>query len=148
MDYEFIVLQSMSLFLINKGPFRWKALIAFLYVLLVSWLTAFTMVIVHDRVPDMEKYPPLPDLLLGKLSFSFTYNLEFLSYGFLLKNEIKTLLLRTEHKKFGFLLTIFIILIIMSFFAFKSISFLKKSFIYFYLVLFYFKIMLFKLLFK
>jgi len=47
-------------------PERWKALIAFSYVLLVSWLTAFTMVIVHDRVPDMEKYPPLPDLLLGK----------------------------------------------------------------------------------
>ncbi len=38
---------------------------AFCYVLVVSWLTAFTMVIVHDRVPDMEKYPPLPDLLLG-----------------------------------------------------------------------------------
>ncbi len=48
-------------------PERWKALLAFLYVLVVSWLSAFTMVIVHDRVPDMEKYPPLPDLLLDSL---------------------------------------------------------------------------------
>ena len=50
----------------NLRPERWKTLLAFLYVLLVSWLTAFVMVIVHDRVPDMERYPPLPDLLLGE----------------------------------------------------------------------------------
>ena len=50
----------------NLKPERWKTVLAFLYVLLVSWLTAFVMVIVHDRVPDMERYPPLPDLLLGK----------------------------------------------------------------------------------
>ena len=48
-------------------PERWKALLAFVYALGVSWVTAFVMVIVHDRVPDMEKYPPLPDILLGKL---------------------------------------------------------------------------------
>jgi len=47
-------------------PERWKALLAFVYALAVSWVTAFVMVIVHDRVPDMEKYPPLPDILLGK----------------------------------------------------------------------------------
>ena len=50
----------------NLRPERWKTLLAFLYVLLVSWITAFVMVIVHDRVPDMERYPPLPDLLLGE----------------------------------------------------------------------------------
>jgi len=48
-------------------PERWKAILAFLYVLLVSWITAFVMVIVHDRVPDMETYPPLPDILLDNL---------------------------------------------------------------------------------
>ena len=41
-------------------------IVAFLYVLVVSWLSAFVMVIVHDRVPDMERYPPLPDILLGE----------------------------------------------------------------------------------
>ena len=51
----------------NLRPERWKTLLAFLYVLLVSWITAFVMVIVHDRVPDMERYPPLPDLLLGEI---------------------------------------------------------------------------------
>jgi len=45
---------------------RWKTLLAFGYSLVVSWVTAFVMVIVHDRVPDMQKYPPLPDILLGK----------------------------------------------------------------------------------
>ena len=48
-------------------PERWKTILAFSYVLLVSWLTAFVMVIVHDRVPDMEKYPPLPDILLDNI---------------------------------------------------------------------------------
>lgn len=48
-------------------PERWKTLLAFLYVLMVSWLTAFVMVIVHDRVPDMEKYPPLPDIILDNV---------------------------------------------------------------------------------
>ena len=57
----------------NLRPERWKTLLAFLYVLLVSWLTAFVMVIVHDRVPDMERYPPLPDLLLGEKETSLMF---------------------------------------------------------------------------
>jgi len=48
-------------------PERWKFALAVLYGLFVSWLTAFTMTIVHDRVPDMNKYPPLPDLILDNI---------------------------------------------------------------------------------
>ncbi|CAG0889522.1 unnamed protein product [Cyprideis torosa] len=51
----------------NPSPEFWKCFIAFLYCLTVSWITSFTMVIVHDRVPDMKRYPPLPDLILDNL---------------------------------------------------------------------------------
>lgn len=44
-----------------------KAIIAFCYVVVVTWITAFVMVIVHDRVPDMKKYPPLPDIFLDNV---------------------------------------------------------------------------------
>lgn len=48
-------------------PERWKTFCAVLYALFVSWISAFVMVIVHDRVPDMEKYPPLPDIILDNI---------------------------------------------------------------------------------
>ena len=48
-------------------PERWKLGIAVLYGLFVSWLTAVVMTIVHDRVPDMNKYPPLPDIILDNM---------------------------------------------------------------------------------
>lgn len=44
-----------------------KALIALTYLFVVTWITAFVMVIVHDRVPDMKKYPPLPDIFLDNV---------------------------------------------------------------------------------
>ena len=48
-------------------PERWKAGLAIFYALLVSWFTALVMTLVHDRVPDMNKYPPLPDLILDNI---------------------------------------------------------------------------------
>ncbi|CAH1994527.1 unnamed protein product [Acanthoscelides obtectus] len=48
-------------------PEKTKALISFMYVVIVTWITAFVMVIVHDRVPDMKKYPPLPDIFLDNV---------------------------------------------------------------------------------
>lgn len=48
-------------------PEKMKAFLSFLYVVLVTWITAFVMVIVHDRVPDMKKYPPLPDIFLDNI---------------------------------------------------------------------------------
>ncbi|KAL0266353.1 UNVERIFIED_CONTAM: hypothetical protein PYX00_008923 [Menopon gallinae] len=45
----------------------WKTLISLLYLFIVTWITAFVMVIVHNRVPDMKKYPPLPDIFLDNV---------------------------------------------------------------------------------
>lgn len=43
---------------VNSEP--WKTFVALMYFLLATWTTAITMVIVHDRVPDMIVFPPLP----------------------------------------------------------------------------------------
>lgn len=48
-------------------PEKTKAFVSFCYVVFVTWVTAFVMVIVHDRVPDMKKYPPLPDIFLDNV---------------------------------------------------------------------------------
>lgn len=48
-------------------PEIWKALISLAYLFVVTWITSFVMVIVHDRVPDMKKYPPLPDIFLDNV---------------------------------------------------------------------------------
>lgn len=44
-----------------------KALLAMAYFTAVTLLTAFVMVFVHDRVPDMATYPPLPDIFLDNV---------------------------------------------------------------------------------
>uniref|UniRef100_F1KYR4 Sphingomyelin synthase-related 1 n=1 Tax=Ascaris suum TaxID=6253 RepID=F1KYR4_ASCSU len=44
-----------------------KLAIAFCYCTFSLLITAFVMVLVHDRVPDMKTYPPLPDIVLDNL---------------------------------------------------------------------------------
>ena len=51
----------------NLDPELFKTALSFIYVFLVFLLTSFVMVIVHDRVPDTTKYPPLPDLFLDNI---------------------------------------------------------------------------------
>lgn len=47
-------------------PEVWKTVISSLYVFFVFGFTSFVMVIVHERVPDMTTYPPLPDIFLDR----------------------------------------------------------------------------------
>lgn len=51
----------------NLDPELWKTALSFIYVFTVFLLTSFVMVIVHDRVPDTQKYPPLPDIFLDNV---------------------------------------------------------------------------------
>ncbi|XP_062612028.1 sphingomyelin synthase-related protein 1-like [Saccostrea cucullata] len=46
-----------------------KTVLSFVYVFTVFLFTSFVMVIVHERVPDVEKYPPLPDIFLDNVPF-------------------------------------------------------------------------------
>lgn len=60
-------------------PEVWKTVISSIYVFLVFGFTSFVMVIVHERVPDMRTYPPLPDIFLDRyrpniLCFFFSNN--------------------------------------------------------------------------
>ena len=50
-------------------PEFWKTLLSFLYIFAVFLSTALVMVIVHDRVPDMQRYPPLPDIFLDNMPY-------------------------------------------------------------------------------
>jgi hypothetical protein len=52
---------------LHLKPELFKTVVAMAYLFIVTWITALVMVIVHDRVPDMEKYPPLPDLFLDNM---------------------------------------------------------------------------------
>ncbi|VEL28747.1 unnamed protein product, partial [Protopolystoma xenopodis] len=46
---------------------HWKVLASGLYAFLVFGLSSFAMVLAHERLPDISKYPPLPDILLDNL---------------------------------------------------------------------------------
>ncbi|KAJ6642732.1 Ceramide phosphoethanolamine synthase, partial [Pseudolycoriella hygida] len=48
-------------------PEVFKTFISLAYAFLVTWITAIVMVIVHERVPDMKRYPPLPDIFLDNV---------------------------------------------------------------------------------
>lgn len=50
-------------------PEVWKTVISSFYVFFVFGFTSFVMVIVHERVPDMRTYPPLPDIFLDRYRF-------------------------------------------------------------------------------
>lgn len=47
-------------------PEVWKTVLSSIYVFLVIGFTSFVMVLVHERVPDMRTYPPLPDIFLDR----------------------------------------------------------------------------------
>lgn len=53
----------------HLNPEIWKTFLSFFYVFFVFLITSCVMVIVHDRVPDMKKYPPLPDIVLDNVPF-------------------------------------------------------------------------------
>ncbi|KAH8380027.1 hypothetical protein KR009_008537 [Drosophila setifemur] len=44
-----------------------KTAMSLAYSFVVTWITSFVMVIVHERVPDMKRYPPLPDIFLDNV---------------------------------------------------------------------------------
>ena len=50
-------------------PEIFKTLLSFIYCFIVFLLTSFIMTVVHDRVPDPKKYPPLPDLFLDNMPY-------------------------------------------------------------------------------
>lgn len=44
-----------------------RTVLSIIYAGFVFFLTSFVMALVHDRVPDMKKYPPLPDIVLDNV---------------------------------------------------------------------------------
>ncbi|XP_070544343.1 sphingomyelin synthase-related protein 1-like [Ptychodera flava] len=48
----------------------WKTFASFIYFLFAVFVTTFIESIVHDRLPDPEKYPPLPDIILDNVPLS------------------------------------------------------------------------------
>ncbi|GAB0096194.1 Sphingomyelin synthase-related 1 [Sergentomyia squamirostris] len=48
-------------------PEFFKTVLSLGYAFLVTWITSFVMVVVHERVPDMKKWPPLPDIFLDNV---------------------------------------------------------------------------------
>lgn len=51
---------------VRLDPEYWKTALSTIYAMLVCGVTSFVMVLVHERVPDMRTYPPLPDIFLDR----------------------------------------------------------------------------------
>ncbi|CAF3196640.1 unnamed protein product [Rotaria socialis] len=79
-----------------------KTLVSFIYALISGLWTSFIMVVVHNRVPNVQKYPPLPDLFLDNIphiSWAFAVS-EFL----ILVMGIVFLLILIFHKYWSIIL--------------------------------------------
>ncbi|KAF7247520.1 Sphingomyelin synthase-related protein 1 [Varanus komodoensis] len=66
------------------NPEYWKTALSCIYVFIVFGFTSFVMVIVHERVPDMQTYPPLPDIFLDsvpRIPWAFAMTEEFTTSG-------------------------------------------------------------------
>ncbi|VDN42562.1 unnamed protein product [Dibothriocephalus latus] len=61
--------QSESYSVCESNPKLWKVAVSALYAMFSFSVTAFVMVLVHERLPEMSKYPPLPDILLDNLPY-------------------------------------------------------------------------------
>ncbi|XP_070544478.1 sphingomyelin synthase-related protein 1-like [Ptychodera flava] len=48
-------------------PERCKTVISFLYMCVGTYFLTFVLTVVHDRMPDTEKHPPLPDIVLDNV---------------------------------------------------------------------------------
>ncbi|VDP98364.1 unnamed protein product [Trichobilharzia regenti] len=59
---------------VEENSNSWRLFISALYFLFSTCVTSFVMVLAHERLPDISKYPPLPDLFLD--------NLPHISWGF------------------------------------------------------------------
>uniref|UniRef100_A0A336MFI9 CSON000863 protein n=1 Tax=Culicoides sonorensis TaxID=179676 RepID=A0A336MFI9_CULSO len=46
---------------------KWKTLMAFVILAVNFFLATFVLALVHDRVPDRDKYGPLPDIVLDNI---------------------------------------------------------------------------------
>lgn len=61
-----------------------KVVLSALYLALSIFVTAFTMIVVHQRIPDPTTYPPLPDFLLD--------NIQLMPWAFMMTEVILLIL--------------------------------------------------------
>lgn len=74
-ENNFELEQDLSKLETNFKDEKFKTFLSVLYCFFISLWTSFVLAVVHDRVPDMQKYPPLPDIILGELNIDKYINL-------------------------------------------------------------------------